>query len=71
MPPDARSFMERVAAGEIDNPEAEILNEIDLWAAGSRRITLDDYLGMSPDEYSRWVRNSATIMQLVEKRRAP
>lgn len=71
MPPDLRSFMERVAAGEVNNPEAEILDEIDNWHSGSGLTSLDYYLGMSPQEYRAWVENRSSIVQLVERRKAP
>jgi hypothetical protein len=70
MPADVRTFMERVMAGEILNPERVILDEIDAWNRSVVFMTLPYYLGMSTDEYRLWVENRASIFQLVERRRA-
>ena len=71
MPVDMRSFMERMMAGGIDNPEREILDEIDTWSTAKDFMTLPYYLGMSADEYRLWVDNKASLVQLTERRKAP
>jgi hypothetical protein len=62
--------MERVVAGEVANPEAEILDEIDTWNVAKEFVTLPFFLGMTPAEYKAWVENRSSILQLVEQRKA-
>ena len=76
MSADVRPFMERLVAGEIVNPEREILDEIDLWHVdfkdGRQAFeALPHYLGMSDQEYRLWVENRASLEQLLERRKAP
>jgi hypothetical protein len=55
----ARTFMDRYLAGEVP-PEA-IDDFVDAWHEGELTISLAEFLGLSDEEYWRWVKDANAL----------
>ncbi len=63
------TFLELAMKGQV-RPEA-IDDYIDDWHASlEATCDLHDYLGMTADEYARWVEDSTTLANIIAKRRS-
>lgn len=63
------SFMERFRAGQIpdDQVEDELDNAVDAWhdgVADGDIVHMFDYLGMTYDEFTHWVRQPSAIFDM-------
>lgn len=62
------SAFDRILMGTVDDPEALLSSEVDLWLKGDSGFAqLHAYLGMSYDEYMLWV-ESNDIKAIVKMR---
>jgi hypothetical protein len=60
-------FLDRYLEGQVS---AENINEsIDAWHAGSGREPIFDFLGMTEEEYSRWLRDPDQLSQIARARK--
>ncbi len=73
---ERKSFMVRAIAGEIEDLDKAILDEVDAWHEYQPTIPEDvigenvmTWLGMSWSEYSRWVKHPKELVEIVEARR--
>jgi hypothetical protein len=62
-----RTFMDLAVAGEAWLSEVD--EHVDAWHTGDSSLTLADYLGMTDDEYQRWVQSPGTLAAIVAARR--
>jgi hypothetical protein len=67
--------MERAVAGEIQDLDETILDEIDAWHEYQPTIDKEEigenimtWLGMSWSEYARWVEHPKELAAIVEER---
>jgi len=53
-----------------DQASAEDINEfIDEWHAGSAKQPIYDFLGMTEEEYARWLRDPDALLQIARARK--
>lgn len=64
------TFIDRCLRGEVDNPDAAIDDAVSAWHEGDSVDELHVYLGMTDEEYSRWVIDPAALATILEERRA-
>lgn len=62
------TFIERCLAGEVESPDDAIGDVISAWHAGIASVSLPEYLGMTEDEYARWVERSVRVTDIVAAR---
>lgn len=62
---DSLNFMELCLQGKA-LPE-EIDDYIDAWHEGDSDESLHEYLGMSSEEYSLWIKNPNAIHSIIEE----
>lgn len=65
---NAPNFILRCLAGEVA-PSA-IDDAVEAWHGGADDCDLPAYLGMSDDEYWRWVKNPAALADILAERKA-
>lgn len=65
---DAPTFLQRCLAGEA-SPSA-IDDAVEAWHEGADERDLPAYLGMSDDEYWRWVKSPGALVEILAERRA-
>lgn len=69
-----KNFMERAIAGEIEDLEEALDDAIDEWHAlpddGAVGDTIHLYLGMTWQEYARWVKDPKSLEDIINKRRS-
>jgi hypothetical protein len=54
----------KTAKDMVADAEEERLDDlVDEWHKGGSGVTLREYLGMSPEEYEYWLKNSASSIQ--------
>jgi hypothetical protein len=65
-----RTFMDRCVDFEIPIPtmDTEVIRYIELWHTGCSQEPLYTFLGMSRDEYRRWVQDSRVLSDIVIQR---
>lgn len=63
-----KSFMLALLDNEI-GPEG-IDDYVEDWHTSSTEVTLPEYLGMTDEEYSRWVYDANELQKIVQERRA-
>jgi hypothetical protein len=61
-----KTFMERYLAGEVE-PE-DIDDFVDEWHEGEYATSLAEFLGMSDDEYWRWVKDASVLPDIRAER---
>ncbi len=73
---ERKTFMDRAIAGEIQDLDTAILDAVDAWHEYQPTISEDligenimTWLGMSWNEYSRWVSYPKELAAIVEDRR--
>ena len=66
MKPDL-TFTEACIAGRAD--PAQIDEWIEKWHTQPTDLELHEYLGLSLDEYGRWLRTPACLAELIETKR--
>lgn len=64
--PSNRSFMEQVTAGDV--PFNRIDEFVSAWHETSGPLELDEFLGMTSDEYRLWVENPRSWRFIVSER---
>jgi hypothetical protein len=47
----------------------DINDSIDAWHAGSGKESIHDFLGMTEEEYARWLRNPDQLPQIARARK--
>jgi hypothetical protein len=62
----SKTFMDRYLAGEV-KPEA-IDDFVDEWHEGKYTASLAEFLGMSDDEYWRWVKDANALPDIRAER---
>lgn len=61
-----RTFMERYLAGEV---EAEDIDDfVEEWHNGKHAASLAEFLGLSDDEYWRWVKDANALPDIRAER---
>jgi hypothetical protein len=61
-----RTFMDRYLAGEV---EAEDIDDfVEAWHTGEHPASLAGFLGMSDDEYWRWVKDANVLPDIRTER---
>ena len=61
-----RTFMERYLAGEV---EAEDIDDfVEAWHTGEHAASLAEFLGLSDDEYWRWVKDANVLLDIRAER---
>lgn len=60
--------MDRALAGKVSDPDESILDEIEIWHAGGSGMPLHMFLGMTWDEYRRWVEVPGALKGILEAR---
>jgi hypothetical protein len=62
----SRTFMEQYLADEVD---AEAIDDfVDAWHEGEYAGSLAEFLGMSEDEYWRWVKDPDVLPEIRAER---
>ena len=62
----ARTFMERYLADEVD---AEAIDDfVDAWHEGEYEVSLAEFLGLSEDEYWRWMKDANVLPAIRAER---
>jgi hypothetical protein len=54
-----RTFMDRYLAGEVE--AVQIDDFVEAWHEGESTASLAEFLGMSEDEYWRWVKDANAL----------
>jgi hypothetical protein len=62
----SKTFMDRYLAGEVE-PE-DIDDFVDEWHEGKYATALAEFLGLSDDEYWRWVKDSSVLPDIRAER---
>lgn len=57
------SFVEACLAGDVDLDQID--DYVDLWHDGPSELELSDFLGMTWDEYARWVETPQVLPQII------
>lgn len=69
-PPAPPSFLARVIAGTVADPEKAIDDEIDLWHTKPGHESLSDFLGFTEEEYCAWLEKRLSVAQIAAARTA-
>jgi hypothetical protein len=73
-----KTFIDKCVLGEVTNFNEEINDAIDEWhdaptrrstCHGSYLLPLHEWLGMSWDEYNRWVQDASYLKIIIKNRR--
>ena len=63
-----KTFMDALLAGEV-TPD-QISDHVGAWHESDSTQSLHEYLGMTEEEYSRWVMGTVdTLQKIIEERR--
>jgi len=62
------TFIEQCLAGEAT--VADIDDAIDHWHDGDSQLELHEFLGMTLDEYAKWIKNPGYLNQLISSKQA-
>lgn len=67
------NFIERLRAGEIPDDQVQnaIDDEIGAWDNEGHGLSLHEYLGMTFEEFARWVRNPMEIDKIKSPQSRP
>jgi hypothetical protein len=65
--PKAQTFIERYLAGDA-HPQ-EIDDYVDAWHSTPQVLELHQFLGMSKEEYARWLRNPDAFSEIAHARK--
>lgn len=72
-PPSPRqtqaSFVGCYLAGSVTDPRKEIDDAIDAWHSGNSEMSLAAFLGMSDEEYERFVAKPETLLAILDARK--
>jgi hypothetical protein len=61
-----RTFMERYLTGEVD---ADAIDDfVEEWHKGEHAASLPEFLGLSDDEYWRWVKDANVLPDIRAER---
>ncbi len=60
-------FLEKVLTGKAQLDEID--DYVERWHLSSSRLELHEYLGLSLQEYSKWVEDPESIKKLIPKRK--
>jgi hypothetical protein len=63
-----KTFIEQCLAGEAKADEID--NAIDHWHDGDSPLELYEFLGMTLDEYAKWIKNPGYLNQLISSKQA-
>lgn len=69
----AKSFIEECVAGKVACPQEAVLDAIDAWhevMEGDPIIPLHTWLGMTWEEYARYVSHPKTLFEIIEERKS-
>jgi hypothetical protein len=59
----------KIVRGELKDPDEAIDDAIDRWHNGPNDgVPLSEYLGMTREEYSRWVQSAGALAEIVSAR---
>jgi len=64
---DAGTFVDLCLAGKVQ--PADIDDFVEAWHEGASRKDVWDFLGLTREEYGRWVEEPAAITDIVDQRR--
>lgn len=64
------TFIERCLRGEIENPIVAIDDAVHAWHTGEEPESMHVYLGMTWEEYGRWVIDPYALTAILEERRS-
>lgn len=67
-----KTFLDTYRAGEIDDPPKEILDWIDRWHDSGQEVSiqLHEYLGMSWEDYGRWMQSDSYLTHILAAAKA-
>jgi DNA-binding MarR family transcriptional regulator len=61
------NFLQKVLTGQAQ--VAEIDDYVEQWHHSSSKLSLHEFLGLSPEEYAKWIEDPNSIEKVVAKRR--
>lgn len=64
-----RTLVDRVLDGEVLRPEEEIEREIEAWHEDESSLGVEEWLGMSTEEYRIWLERPAALPLILQARR--
>ena len=65
-----KTFIDKCALGEVLDPAMEIYDEVGRWHDSPLDLPpLDEWLGMTWDEYKRWVQDASYLKIIIKNRR--
>lgn len=65
-----KSFMDRVVDSNPKDPLVDIDVEIDAWHRSTTDLSLIEWLGMTEEEYRRFLNDSRSLRQIIQSRKS-
>lgn len=62
------NFVERCIAGLVKDYDEEIDDAISDWHNGDSQLNLHEFLGLSWEEHSSWVKNSEMLPVIIDSK---
>lgn len=63
----SRTFIEKFLEGEVSADDID--DYVDAWHAGTTDTPIYQFLGLSKEEYTQWLRDPGALTQIAQSRR--